>query len=74
MGSPYSDLFISYQPTDLAFAEQIYQRLKDAGIAVWFDKVRLQPLHTLSNIRQIDASANTAPSLATCRDVLLGWG
>ena len=74
MGSQYSDLFISYQSTDLPLAEQVYQRRTDAGITLWFDKVRLQPLHTLSNIRQIGVSANTVPSLATCRDVLLGWG
>ena len=37
------DVFISYSSSDLAFAEQLHQRLVDAGFRVWFDKARLNP-------------------------------
>jgi Tfp pilus assembly protein PilF len=37
------DCFLSYASHDLAHAEAIYARLKDAGFTVWFDKARLDP-------------------------------
>jgi tetratricopeptide (TPR) repeat protein len=39
---PY-DVFISYASQDLAFAQELNDRLVDEGFKVWFDKTRLSP-------------------------------
>jgi tetratricopeptide (TPR) repeat protein len=39
--APSWDVFISYASADLAIAEDLYQRLCDAGFRVWFDKREL---------------------------------
>lgn len=39
---PY-DVFISYASEDLAFAQELYNRLDKEGFKVWFDKARLSP-------------------------------
>lgn len=37
------DIFISYASEDYEIAEQLANRLKDAGASVWFDKKTLEP-------------------------------
>ena len=34
----HCEVFISYRSCDLAFAEEVYERLTAAGFSVWFDK------------------------------------
>jgi len=42
MGNTY-DAFISYQSSDLHFAERLFDLLRTEGFRVWFDKARLLP-------------------------------
>src|SRR5262245_36726655 len=53
--SHYAEVFISYRASDLALAENVYHRLTDEGLEVWFDTKRLQRGYQWQN--EIDAAA-----------------
>ena len=57
MGNTY-DAFISYQSSDLHFAERLFDLLRTEGFRVWFDKARLLPGYDWH--REIEQGADTS--------------
>lgn len=43
------DVFLSHASEDTAWCEKLSERLRDAGVRVWFDKWELRPGHHVSN-------------------------